>query len=552
MPSEQEPPVPIRETGSGAFVFFSYAHQDKWLRDELEKHLSNLKYRGLITTWHDQDIQAGEQWAQQIDIYLSKAHIILLLISADFMASQYCYGSEMKRALERHQQREADVIPILLRPVLFTDAPFAKLQMLPTNRKPLMQWQNRDSAFVDIACGIERVAKRYLPHPHSYLLESGPTSHMTRSQFVKPGFIDIRYNTHGGRMVLLPPNSLLPSNSSKDMLPSDDESTGQTGMLKFTQPVKAMRVPLADNMKAHRSSQGDPLDENSLLPVYPSSHTQRTPSNAMRIIIKSFLSPLPIGIFVVGLITASLFALFFHSHVTVLAIIVCFSLLAASIATAIKAFRDLRTRSEDAPDLLPPLLLADGTSVMEEPLKGTGGLHILGELPAGTEIPMMSTEGGENVKKRLIRHFGEASEADQMYYEEAIEAYSRALLRNPSDEEALRGIGNALYALERYDEALNLFQQAIDQNPTPSAYAGLTNVFAKLKRNSEAVAAYEKAIELDPTVTFSYDDLIQSMLALGRREYVEQVRAEAKRFGYYKAILSGTSKILSAVKKASF
>src|SRR5262245_36343486 len=68
---------------------------------------------------------------------------------------------EMKRAMERHELGKADVIPILLRPVLFTEAPFAKLQMLPTNGKPVMRWRDRDSAFVDIAYGIEKVAQKY-------------------------------------------------------------------------------------------------------------------------------------------------------------------------------------------------------------------------------------------------------------------------------------------------------------------------------------------------------------------------------------------------------
>ena len=131
-------------------------------------HLSNLKYRGLIATWYDQEIRAGEEWMRQIDIYLNKAHIILLLISSDFMASEYCYSKEMKRALERHERREADVIPILLRPVQFTDAPFAKLQMLPTNGKPVIQWRYRDSAFVDIAYGIEEVALKHLPGGGGY------------------------------------------------------------------------------------------------------------------------------------------------------------------------------------------------------------------------------------------------------------------------------------------------------------------------------------------------------------------------------------------------
>src|SRR5436305_5251336 len=106
------PPAPPLERERGAFVFFSYAHRDKVLRDKLEEHLSNLKYRGLITTWHDREISAGEEGAQQIDIYLNQAHIILLLISASFMASEYCYSIEMRRALERHERQEADVIPI--------------------------------------------------------------------------------------------------------------------------------------------------------------------------------------------------------------------------------------------------------------------------------------------------------------------------------------------------------------------------------------------------------------------------------------------------------
>src|SRR5712692_3081430 len=100
-------------------LFYSYARKDESLRKQLENHLTILKYRGLITTWHDRDIEAGEKWAQQIDIHLNRAHIILLLISPDFIATPYCYCKEMKRALERHDLGEALVVPILLRPVRF-------------------------------------------------------------------------------------------------------------------------------------------------------------------------------------------------------------------------------------------------------------------------------------------------------------------------------------------------------------------------------------------------------------------------------------------------
>src|SRR6266567_1985639 len=138
-------------------VFYSYAHKDASWRNELEKHLSLLHRQGLITAWHDRHILPGTDWAQAIDEHLERASVILLLISADFLASDYCYGLEMQRALERHQANEARVIPILLRPVDWNNAPFAYLQALPTGAKPITTWRNRDAAFTDVAAGIRRV-----------------------------------------------------------------------------------------------------------------------------------------------------------------------------------------------------------------------------------------------------------------------------------------------------------------------------------------------------------------------------------------------------------
>src|SRR6266567_4988533 len=138
-------------------VFYSYAHKDASWRNELEKHLSLLHRQGLITAWHDRHILPGTDWAQAIDEHLERASVILLLISADFLASDYCYGLEMQRALERHQANGARVIPILLRPVDWNKAPFAHLQALPTGAKPITSWSNRDAAFTDVAAGIRRV-----------------------------------------------------------------------------------------------------------------------------------------------------------------------------------------------------------------------------------------------------------------------------------------------------------------------------------------------------------------------------------------------------------
>src|SRR5437763_5483465 len=135
-------PAPIQ-------VFCSYAQQDeKWLR-KLETHLSLLKHQGLIATWHNRLVLLGTNWTQDVDSHLHSASIILLLISADFLASDYCYGSEMKRALERESLNEAYVIPILVRPVDWKKAPFAHLKVLPTDAKPITRWSNQDEAYTN-------------------------------------------------------------------------------------------------------------------------------------------------------------------------------------------------------------------------------------------------------------------------------------------------------------------------------------------------------------------------------------------------------------------
>lgn len=141
-------------------LFFSYSHVDEWLRDELETHLKLLQRQGMISTWHDRKILPGSEWNHEIDHCLESATIILLLISADFIASQYCWGKEVKRALERHESGEATVIPVILRSCDWHGLPFAKLQGLPKGMKPVKSWRDRDAAWTDIATGIREIAQK--------------------------------------------------------------------------------------------------------------------------------------------------------------------------------------------------------------------------------------------------------------------------------------------------------------------------------------------------------------------------------------------------------
>ncbi|SRR6266581_3862039 len=116
-------------------VFISFPRQDQMFRIERDRHLSKLKRQGIISSWSDGDIALGTVWRRQMMSHLDIAQIILLLISTDFMASDFCYSLEMTRALERHKANEARVLPIILHPTDWIGVPFAALPVLPKEGK---------------------------------------------------------------------------------------------------------------------------------------------------------------------------------------------------------------------------------------------------------------------------------------------------------------------------------------------------------------------------------------------------------------------------------
>jgi hypothetical protein len=139
-------------------IFFSYSHKDEDLRDQLEVHLTMLRRQGVISTWHDRRLIAGDSVKDAISDRLEAADIILLLVSADFLASEYCYGVEMACALQRHAAGEARVIPVILRPCDWRQAPFGNLLASPTDGKPVTKWALPDEAFLDIVNTIRAAA----------------------------------------------------------------------------------------------------------------------------------------------------------------------------------------------------------------------------------------------------------------------------------------------------------------------------------------------------------------------------------------------------------
>jgi hypothetical protein len=207
-------------------IFLCYAREDELLCKELVTHLGALKRQGFFDLWYDREISAGTEYEQEIDKHLNTAQIILLLVSQYFMNSNYCYLIEMQRAIERHEHGDARVIPVLLRPVYFQRAPFAKLMPLPTNKKPITDsiWHSLDEAFFDVAEGIRKAAEEIAvklsvsqpgtlvqlnpvrrAHPSQAALPSSVVSKpklvKSKSQQYWPGD-KVRHNVFGEGMVL--------------------------------------------------------------------------------------------------------------------------------------------------------------------------------------------------------------------------------------------------------------------------------------------------------------------------------------------------------------
>jgi hypothetical protein len=143
-------------------VFMSYSHVDKKLQEMLVKHLRPLEREGLIDVWADQQILAGGDWDKEVSAKLDRSDIILALVSIDFINSDYCYDTELEKALVREAEGQAKIIPVVLRDCLWMKSPLGRLKALPTDGKAVTSWQDIDEAFTKVAIGIRDAANALL------------------------------------------------------------------------------------------------------------------------------------------------------------------------------------------------------------------------------------------------------------------------------------------------------------------------------------------------------------------------------------------------------
>jgi hypothetical protein len=148
-----------------AKLFYSYSHDDEDLRNQLDKHLAGLRRQGLIEQWHDRRIVVGEDIDETISEHLESADVVLLLVSASFLASNYCYSREMARAMERRQAGEAAVVPVILRDCDWQHPPLNRLMAAPRDGVAITSWPNRDEAYANVARQIRTLVENMGKRP---------------------------------------------------------------------------------------------------------------------------------------------------------------------------------------------------------------------------------------------------------------------------------------------------------------------------------------------------------------------------------------------------
>lgn len=144
----------------GVKVFISYCHKDESYKESLDTHLALMKKSDEVSTWSDRKIIPGQEWDKEISENLESADIIIFLVSADFIASDYCFDIEVKRAMERHETGAAVVVPVLVRVCDWKATPFSKLQSLPKDTNPIKKWVDEDEAWLDVVNGIRKAAEK--------------------------------------------------------------------------------------------------------------------------------------------------------------------------------------------------------------------------------------------------------------------------------------------------------------------------------------------------------------------------------------------------------
>ena len=228
-------------------IFISYAHEDAAFRDAFVTHLQVLQDAGVMESWHDGEIQPGADWKASVDDQLRRADIVVLLVSAHFLASKSCQELELAPALGRWEQNLVTVMPIIVRSCAWDLSPVGRLQALPTNGKPIATWSHPDDAWTEVIKRIREVLTGQLSSTSSSQPQPFPTFatlHSRSGGLVQPLIWQLRAT---------PSNEL-------DLTKAEVHEALEDSVVSYTLPrdyQRTTRWPLAFVMAEQSSARGD-------------------------------------------------------------------------------------------------------------------------------------------------------------------------------------------------------------------------------------------------------------------------------------------------------
>ncbi len=224
-------------------LFYSYSHKDEDYREEMEKHLSTLRNNEFISEWYDRKISAGDEWEETINSEMENADIILLLFSADFIASESC-EKEVEKALELKAQKEIVFIPIILKKCAWMDVNgMQKIQALPTDAKAVNLWDDKDTAWNSVYEGIkekvEKIRGQIMPtleNDFKEMLLKNPIMDCTLDKlFVFPDILEINKSKQKLENDEINSEKLIDIKNFKDnyILIEGEEQSGKTSLCRM-------------------------------------------------------------------------------------------------------------------------------------------------------------------------------------------------------------------------------------------------------------------------------------------------------------------------------
>jgi tetratricopeptide (TPR) repeat protein len=572
-------------------VFCCYAREDQPSLLMLKRHLRPFQREGLITVQADIDVSPGEDWEQKINHYLNTAQMILLLISPDFMDSDYCYSKEMTRVMERHESGEVCVIPIILRPTFWRRAPFGKLQVLPANAEPVSgDWRTPDAAFLDVTKGIEKAVEKLLiqlqprkialfgyeaqggsasvlwtdpgvfslNENESYLKWSGTKRSLTEEEIVDHTWVKV--GDHGNSFIV----HFLPQGQFRES-PLLDPSRQLEGSWKLIDGMLRTNIEQHENgalaryeldifanqnASMHSGVESRNGTETAYFVLLPSRQLN---TNHYDEAITAFTQLLRVN---------QNCAEAYKAKGNLLRDLKRYEEALAAYQQAIELKPDDMWAWYDRGDVLHRLkryeeALAEFDHAIELDDKNALVWHHRGETLRELkqyQEALVSYKQAQKVDPKFVKSYngmGNVLFRNLRRYEEALAAYQRAAELQPDYMWAWHNMGNVLDRLQRYEEALKAYKRTTELDPDYMwAWHNMGNILHKFHRYEEALEAYKRATEIDPAYMWAWHNKGDVLHELGRyEEALDAFDKAIERDNHVAVIWRGKGKTLQDLKR---